>query len=425
MHGTWGRGFFVPRSKSSGKPEPSGSHGEPHWFEKGSQFQNKLLAELVRQGYQVEFDYFLWSGDNSFLQREQAAKELEKLLRSQSERFPGSKKVVIAHSHGGNVLLRAVDMLGNKGDAYHLITLATPFVQIEKGNVSPFSYLAAKFALGAVTVAIGSVGMIVGAISLMGVFVEPSIKKVAVAILSILLAVLAMKTSRKTNMFAQWFTGQSAEKDGLSRDILKLCSASSLPARLSRQPLLVLRGVDDEAALTLAAGSIGARLSRLILAVLDNLVAVSLLGVVFVVIPAIVITGVLSDIVGEKWSLVDWLFYSLLGSGGMILVGFPLLITAIAFISNLFKSVFGRELLHGGISLDVISNSTPDFIGNVDAITLPSPKHGNGGMRHSLHAHPHVEKTIALWLSAKNKGDMTDLYRYVGKLRSEQTLNDA
>jgi hypothetical protein len=41
-----------------------------------------------------------------------------------------ANSIVIAHSHGGNVAFRAISKLDSRGARIHLITLATPFLQV-------------------------------------------------------------------------------------------------------------------------------------------------------------------------------------------------------------------------------------------------------------------------------------------------------
>jgi RsiW-degrading membrane proteinase PrsW (M82 family) len=73
---------------------------------------------------------FLWSGANSVFARDQAAIRLAENLKTSLDQFPDAVPIVIAHSHGGNVALRASSYLGEAARAMRIITLATPFLRV-------------------------------------------------------------------------------------------------------------------------------------------------------------------------------------------------------------------------------------------------------------------------------------------------------
>jgi alpha-beta hydrolase superfamily lysophospholipase len=57
--------------------------------------------------------------------------------RPKQSDHPSSTQVVIAHSHGGNVALRALDQLGVTRNEIFIATIATPFVEILRTKLSP------------------------------------------------------------------------------------------------------------------------------------------------------------------------------------------------------------------------------------------------------------------------------------------------
>src|SRR6266581_2408318 len=132
VHGTWGRGILFPGDHIT---RPDWWHlvpflrrlAQPPWFSEGSQFRSTLQSELEKRNTRPDFHIFRWSGANSVFARDRAASELSKLIASQPH---GSRTVVIAHSHGGNVAMRALNILGERAANIHLITLATPFLRI-------------------------------------------------------------------------------------------------------------------------------------------------------------------------------------------------------------------------------------------------------------------------------------------------------
>src|SRR5207342_3517803 len=86
VHGTWARG--LPGLKR----EPSGD-SRPKWFEPGSAFYNGLLDALNRAGFQAELKNLDWSGANSILSREWAARELAEMLAQQRTDSPDAARV--------------------------------------------------------------------------------------------------------------------------------------------------------------------------------------------------------------------------------------------------------------------------------------------------------------------------------------------
>jgi hypothetical protein len=89
------------------------------------------LESLLGPG--VQFVPFLWSGANTIRARHEASLQLTAQLRADRERDPQVRQLVIAHSHGGNVALRAIDLLG---EPVPLATLATPFLSIRRRALS-------------------------------------------------------------------------------------------------------------------------------------------------------------------------------------------------------------------------------------------------------------------------------------------------
>src|SRR5580704_10134742 len=126
VHGTWGRGILVPTD-------------EPwvgtYWFNEGSQFRNNLEGKLKERGVVPQIEFIPWSGSNSILARSRVADTLRAHLDSSSPNVP---QVVIGHSHGGNIALRAVKDSGASRTRVHIVTLATPFLQIFAVTAPPY-----------------------------------------------------------------------------------------------------------------------------------------------------------------------------------------------------------------------------------------------------------------------------------------------
>ena len=105
--------------------------GSRCWFEAGSDFRKALQEKLSAAGLLgTRIHPFLWSGANSIFERNLAAQTLAHLLVKNNKENPSAGQLIIAHSHGGNVALRALHMLPPNFPALWVVTIATPFVEI-------------------------------------------------------------------------------------------------------------------------------------------------------------------------------------------------------------------------------------------------------------------------------------------------------
>ncbi|WP_179414261.1 esterase/lipase family protein [Mucilaginibacter sp. E4BP6] len=101
----------------------------PKWVLPGKPLRTFLENNL---GIKTTFEAFNWSGKNSQHRRIEAARLLALYLEEQITAYPHARKTVIAHSHGGNVAFYALKMLGDDAAHFKLVTLATPFLNVEK-----------------------------------------------------------------------------------------------------------------------------------------------------------------------------------------------------------------------------------------------------------------------------------------------------
>ncbi len=91
------------------------------------------MAALIRQlGPSYSIEAFTWSGRNSVVARQEAAKEFCEHLQRTND--PDQRNVIVAHSHGGTVAAEAIAQLKQssfgKARVHGLICLATPFVYL-------------------------------------------------------------------------------------------------------------------------------------------------------------------------------------------------------------------------------------------------------------------------------------------------------
>jgi hypothetical protein len=456
VHGTWGRGFFSRRTGSQKREQPLADPSTRFWFEPGSAFRQNLEQALQDGGLHAAFDYFEWSGDNSVLQRDEAGKALAEHLRSQSERFPGQAKVVIAHSHGGNVAMRALRRLVDAGEMIRIVTLATPFVEVfyTPGDkldelssrilgvaaATPLLFLGYALSISKWVefsfIALAGFAVIgrrstVARWCFVAVLAVLTLDYVELGALTFLLPVVAVgwfaPLAKGAAAVGHWFIGPFASlgraSPRMDASARRLTQASALrPMRSPPRRLLVLRGVDDEAALTLGAGAVGARLSRVLVAILTRLETVIVWTVVTLAISTAVasfifgmlhyspLEGALKGGIGSRILFLVYCVASVWSIGFLtvLLVWLPIAMIFTALVCCVLKGVHGRELLHGSVVLDVVSNSVPDCLGDVDTITLPHDPRARRGLRHALYNHPDVARLIVGWLSARPEGAGTE-----------------
>jgi hypothetical protein len=88
-----------------------------------------LCQEFNRQlGSAVKFRSFVWSGKNSFKARSVATEELRDFLWEGVRLFPDATHAIIAHSHGGNLVLYAFRDVALQRHFDSVVCLSTPFL---------------------------------------------------------------------------------------------------------------------------------------------------------------------------------------------------------------------------------------------------------------------------------------------------------
>lgn len=82
---------------------------------------------------------FIWSGGNTNKARQLAGEELTTILITSAREHPGIPHFLIAHSHGGNVALYALRDPIVRAAISGLVTLATPFIQVQARRTSDWA----------------------------------------------------------------------------------------------------------------------------------------------------------------------------------------------------------------------------------------------------------------------------------------------
>lgn len=389
VHGTWPRSVWrdVFLSPFYGR-WPGGFFPKNLWFADGSEFVNSLTAALSKGGLSAQISPFLWSGANSIQERDRAAHQLVEHLNTKESEYPGSTHVIIAHSHGGNVALRALDKAELNQNVL-VATIATPFVEILPAKLSRKQSLLIALSLA---LAINSFVKLLPEMSI-------AVNSVFYLIVNALIFLLYFRSNPK---------------------VQNLVRLTSLSSSVRKHPLLILRAVDDEASLSLAAAAIGNRISTLIgnwsfviVMVLLGLVILSLLSILFLSASATLVgVGSFEDNF-EAW--VDWWFvhFPLRGLFGGTYASIGAFVCFVAFLvaPGVFKSAYGRELLFNSQGCQINSQSAPDSIDRHSEfrsdsersswgmmVTLHQTEEARRGLRHGLYGDPQCAERIAEWL---------------------------
>jgi hypothetical protein len=363
VHGTWGRGVFPKRREVFSYPR-----NKRWWFEEGSQFRTGLDEALKSASLDWPIHPFLWSGANSVHARDCAARELSDQLTKDLQGDPDAMAVIVAHSHGGNVALRALQHLNSMAAGkIKVITLATPFLRVFARRSLQLPFVPKVLVFGAMPLILLvsfwlCMWIIFATIGLSDMQVTRAIQdhRLVLVIVSVLLVIVPVLLVVAGIFIARWliavFTNPQA-----AHAIEEKASYDTRGAAASR--MLVIRGVDDEASLSLAVGSIGSRLSYLVL--VGVIPAIYLMSMVAMVLLTLVFLPFHPQ--GE-WTV--WL--SILFFGAMICA--PVFLILPGVFESLF---FGREFLVNALVCDIAVDSVPDTLGQVEAITLKPVEAGS------------------------------------------------
>lgn len=142
VHGT-----YAPRAEWASDPN--------------SRLRRKVKEELESKGFTVKFEELTWGGENSDQDRLDGASKLRMHIQCTLEDSPNTRHILIGHSHGGNVILRALDGGPEIADKiYGVVTLATPFINCERRDLdSLFRKLRSGTVILLTALAVYTVGM--------------------------------------------------------------------------------------------------------------------------------------------------------------------------------------------------------------------------------------------------------------------------
>jgi len=118
VHGTWGRGFFYGLFWN--------------WYSQNRKEKKNIHWPIAQKFQQsgIKVHTFKWSGKNSHYWRKEGGKELVEFLKKKvfPHKGPLGRVCIVAHSHGGNVALYALENENLQKNVDGLVFLSTPFL---------------------------------------------------------------------------------------------------------------------------------------------------------------------------------------------------------------------------------------------------------------------------------------------------------
>ena len=373
VHGTWARWFLNPR---------------PLWFDENSPFLARLSAELGDIPHKIE--PLLWSGANSISVRDKTAQVLAEYLSAEHAEHPRDTQLVIAHSHGGNIALRALHHLqkydaarshGADGANPLIVTLATPFIEIHQADFGHRpSYIRAAVLLAMLYL-----------LQLFVVVVFPSahsdIPMSAPTELSFFASLIFLAVVALPILLMGWYWIQKRAA-ARQNQVEALRDATRLGEAEAAQRLLVIRAIDDEASLILALGAIlnyiTVRSITLVYWITTTLaVSVPLLWLTFFFVAH-----------RSPWNLPPSWYGDV---AGLLCSAFIITLFGVLAVS---RSVHGRELAKSPMECQINTQSAPDAVDLSQIVTLVWYKYIKT-LHHGIYQHDNCAKAISDWVRSR------------------------
>jgi hypothetical protein len=378
VHGTWPRGFF---------PTHRRQNRHPLWFEENSPFLARLSAELGDIPHKIK--PLLWSGANSIFVRDKTAQVLTEYLSAEHAEHPQDDQLIIAHSHGGNIALRALHHL-QKHDASQtheagranplVVTLATPFIEIHHadfGNRPGFVRWAVVLATMYLIrfLAIMAFPSAQSDIPMAGLLELSPTNELILAVVALLPIFL---------MGWYWIQKRAAARQN---HVEALSDVTRLGEAVTSQRLLVIRAIDDEASLLLAFG-----------AILNYIIARSIMCIYWIIITLpISVSVVWIAFVLARGSPANQSQSWYVDATGLLCSALIITLLGVLAVSRL---VYGRELAVSPMECQINTQSVPDAVDLSQIVTLVSHKYVRA-LRHGIYEHDYCAKAISDWVRSR------------------------
>jgi hypothetical protein len=374
VHGTWPDGLFRTLL---------GRKRRIYWFDNGSSFFTRLSAELGDIPHEIK--PLLWTGENSIFVRDNAARGLAEYLSAEHAEHPQATQVIIAHSHGGNIALRAFHHLQIRNGSQHgadsttpfVVTLATPFIEIHEADFGPRP-LHIRLAL-MVVLWILSIILAAGFVFLSFLFLLPQLPEAFYPLMYAF--VMAVVTAAIVFLGRWWIVWKATTR---RNDVSKLKDATRLGGLTLAQRLLVIRAIDDEASLVLALGA--------------SLNYVTARFITYTFFLFVVLSPIILYSINSKWApwLPNWAY-------AVTFPIFTILTVALLGVLMLSRSVHGRELARSPMECQINTQSVPDAVNLSQIVTLVSHNYVRS-LRHGIYEHENCARSISDWLRSRLDG---------------------
>jgi hypothetical protein len=377
VHGTWPDGLFRTLL---------GRKRRTYWFDDGSSFFTRLSAELGDVPHRIKS--LPWCGENSVYERDNAAQHLADDLSAEHNEHPQATQLVVAHSHGGNIALRALYYLqkregslvyGEESATPLVVTLATPFVEIHPADSGQRSFLVRLAPISAFVLPLS----IFASPVLTSVVEHPSAS--AVSLLAALLLSIGV-----LGAWGWYWMGRVAARQ---KQVESLSDATRLGEVSSAQRLLVIRAVDDEAYLVMALGTILTYIFTTLIALMVMVVSP------FVGVPLSFILLHYSKLPSDE-SRVEYAVNLEAWYQHVFTFGCCALIIAMFGALIVSRLAHGRELAKSPMDCQINTQSAPDATG-LKIVTLVSEKHVKWFGRHGIYEHDNCAKAVSDWVRAQ------------------------
>ncbi len=352
----------------------------PFWFEKGSPFLDRLSTELGDIPHKITS--LVWSGANSIFVRDKTAHVLVEQLSAEHAEHPQAAQLIIAHSHGGNIALRALRLLhppdGSRlreadGANPLVVTLATPFIEVQHADFGDEPGLVRAALILALWI---PSWVLTKALFPVNEFGKPLLISGAVTL------VFAG--------FIWWygFSKRAARRRQNHVEALRTATRLGKIVSAHAQRSLIIRAVDDEASLLLAFSTIVnffiTRAIRYIRWIIFGPFSAVLLSVF--VIRYFKLSVEQADMLEQQ----EWYEDAIqLVCSALVLFLFGLLSVA--------RTAHGRELAISPLECQINTQSTPDAKGLSEIVTLVRRTHAKS-LRHGIYDHEDCAKTISDWV---------------------------
>lgn len=323
----------------------------------------------------------LWSGANSVHARDEAGKALATQLREQRVLCPGANQIVVAHSHGGNVALRAIEHLGGETDRLRIATMATPFFEIFPSPLYASPFPLSRWLFGVLSLLAGSILLAIAGRQ----FGFSDIAGPAAVALAFLCALFAFAP----RLWPEHYKRKAVLRQSLAK------KTSHGAFENSDVDLFVLRGVDDEASFALGVGAFSSWISR---ALVDRAMRTTVGGIAIILLAAAFV-AMFPDVPEFQSAVLSYVGY---GTTAIVLLFMSVWVLLI--VSTLADAVFGWELLGIFLDAEISSNSVPDTIRGATVHTLVLGGRTFWESRHKLYDHRDCPRRIASWVLGSRAG---------------------